>query len=199
MAARPTISPVRQVTGEIFLPDLERYRLHILAPSVVDVVESVGGWLFDRAMAGWQVTVLLASTGEDPLPIHILGGRVVALETERRPKWYCSSPDTLAVAADLCSRDIRIREEVQLTLNCGRGEVAMWGQTWPVELDSIAQVDIVEYRLSVAARAFKARALAAAARPVEPLPAVEVIRTNRTAMASARAGFTPPTPSGRRR
>jgi hypothetical protein len=144
----------------------------------------VGGWLFDRAMAGWEVTVLLTDTNEDPLPIHILGGAVVALETGPQRDWYRSSPDALAVAADLCGLDNRVREEVQLALDCGRTEVALWGRTWPTELDSSAHVDIAEYRLSIAARAFKARALAAAARPVEPMPAVEMLRTNRTAMAS---------------
>lgn len=199
MTARPTVSPVRLVAGEILFPELERYRLHVIAPSVVDVVESVGGWMFDHAMAGWEVTISLAGAGENPLPLSILGGEVVALETGRQRQRCRFSPDALAVASDLCSRDNRIRDEVQLALDSGRSEVALWGQTWPTELDSVAQVDLVEYRLSIAARAFKARALAAAARPVEPLPAVEVIRTNRTAMMSARAAFPPPATGGQRR
>ncbi|UNB54757.1 hypothetical protein [Mycolicibacterium sp. YH-1] len=198
MTARSAVSPVRVVAGDIFFPALERYRLHVIAPRVVGVVASVGGWLFDRAMAGWEVTVLLASTGEDPLPIHILGGEVVALETGPQREWYRTSPDALAVAADLCSRDNRIREKVQLALDRGRSEVALWGQSWPDELDSIAQVETVEYRLSVAARAFKARALAAAAWPVAPAPAIEVIRTNRTAIVSTRTTFPPRTPSSQR-
>ena len=41
----------------------------------------------------------------------------------------------------------------------------------------------------IAARAFKARALAAAAQPIESTPVVEVIRSNRTAMMSARTGL----------
>ena len=36
-----------------------RYRLDVVAGSVVDVVRFAGGWLFDRAMAGWDVSVLL--------------------------------------------------------------------------------------------------------------------------------------------
>lgn len=190
MTARPKVSPELVLAGEIPVPHLERYRLEVLAPSVVEVVESVGGWLFDRAMAGWQVTVLLESTREDPLPIHILGGEVATLDAVPHRDWYRTSPDSLAVAADLCSRDHRVRRKVQLALNCRRNEVALWGQTWPAELNSVVQLDKVEYRLSIAARAFKTRALAAAARPVEALPVVEVIRCNLTAMQS-RTAFPP--------
>jgi len=30
-----------------------RYRLDVVAADVADVVRFAGGWLFDRAMAGW--------------------------------------------------------------------------------------------------------------------------------------------------
>ncbi|MBV8789682.1 MAG: hypothetical protein JOZ00_23760, partial [Mycobacterium sp.] len=30
-----------------------RYRLDVVAASAADVVQSAGGWLYDRAMAGW--------------------------------------------------------------------------------------------------------------------------------------------------
>jgi hypothetical protein len=30
----------------------------VVAADVIDVVKFAGGWLFDRAMAGWDVTVL---------------------------------------------------------------------------------------------------------------------------------------------
>ncbi len=36
-----------------------RYRLDVIAPSVIDAVQFTGGWLFDRVMAGWDVTVLI--------------------------------------------------------------------------------------------------------------------------------------------
>ena len=41
-----------------------RYRLDVVAPSVPEVVKFAGGWLVDRVMAGWDVTVLI-SAGED--------------------------------------------------------------------------------------------------------------------------------------
>src|SRR3974377_1817445 len=54
-------------------------RLPVVAPGVVDVVQFAGGWLFDRAMAGWDVTVLLADHS-DCRPLHILGARILDLE-----------------------------------------------------------------------------------------------------------------------
>ena len=49
-----------------------RYRLDVVAPSVPEVVRFAGGWLVDRVMAGWDVTVLI-DTNEDLRPLEILG------------------------------------------------------------------------------------------------------------------------------
>ncbi|CAN5375376.1 hypothetical protein BH11ACT7_BH11ACT7_38130 [soil metagenome] len=150
-----------------------RYRLDVIAPSVVEVVQSAGGWLFDRAMAGWDVTVLVDGNDYDPLPLQILGAEVLDLETavhmDSRPR-----PDALAVAADVYGSNSRVQEGVRLALDGGRTEVTLWGQAWPAELDRTGSV---EHRLSVAARAFKARALAAAALPVDSISAVELFRS----------------------
>jgi len=45
-----------RVSGE-----LARYRLDVVAASAADAVRSAGGWLYDRSMAGWEVTGLDAS------------------------------------------------------------------------------------------------------------------------------------------
>ncbi len=34
-----------------------QYRLNVMAADVAGVVSGIGGWLFDRAMAGWRVSV----------------------------------------------------------------------------------------------------------------------------------------------
>ena len=36
-----------------------RHRLDVVAADTGDVVQTTGGWLFDRVMAGWEVNVLL--------------------------------------------------------------------------------------------------------------------------------------------
>ncbi|MGA8547342.1 MAG: hypothetical protein WB785_19075, partial [Mycobacterium sp.] len=56
-----------------------RYRLDVVAANVADVVRFAGGWLFDRAMAGWDVTVLLVDH-PDERPLQILGAQILDLE-----------------------------------------------------------------------------------------------------------------------
>ena len=136
-----------------------RYRLDVVSPTVLDAVQSAGGWIYDRVMAGWDVNVLV-SNDEDVRPLQILGAETLDLESvleswEQRPH-----PQTVAVAADLFDRDDRVRRGVLGALDQGATEVTLWGASLPDELGS--SVDAVEHRLSAAARAFKARALAAA-------------------------------------
>jgi hypothetical protein len=136
-----------------------RYRLDVVAPTVLDAVKSAGGWMYDRVMAGWDVTVLIG-TDEDVRPLEILGAEVRDLETvleswEDRPH-----PQTVAVAADLFGSDSRVRQHVLNALEQGATEVTLWGERLPVELDD--SVDSAQHHLSAAARAFKTQALAAA-------------------------------------
>lgn len=136
-----------------------RYRLDVVSPTVLDAVRFAGGWIYDRVMAGWDVTVLVNS-GEDVRPLEVLGAEALDLESvleswEQRPH-----PQTVAVAADLFDRDDRVRQGVLGALEQGATEVTLWGELLPTELNSA--VDSVEHRLSAAARAFKAQALAVA-------------------------------------
>ena len=55
----------------------DRYRLHVVATNIADVVTSIGGLIFDRAMAGWDVTVAVDGNVDDRA-IRIFGGRVAA-------------------------------------------------------------------------------------------------------------------------
>jgi hypothetical protein len=136
-----------------------RYRLDVVAPTVLDAVRFAGGWVYDRVMAGWDVTVLIGDDA-DVRPLEILGAQVRDLESvlaswEDRPH-----PQTIAVAADLFDRDSRVRKGVLTALDQGATEVTLWGERLPAELDN--SVDSVQHQLSAAARAFKAQALAAA-------------------------------------
>jgi hypothetical protein len=136
-----------------------RYRLDVVAASVLDVVRFAGGWLFDRSMAGWDVTVMITDQPDDR-PLQILGAQTVDLEhalasVDTRPR-----PQALAVAADLFGCDSRVRQGVLQALDHGVMEVTLWGETWPAELEE--SVGLVQHRLSMAAQTFKARALAAA-------------------------------------
>jgi hypothetical protein len=110
-----------------------RYRLDVVAASVADVVRFAGGWLFDRSMAGWDVSVLIADHLDDR-PLQILGAQIVDLEDalgsmESRPR-----PQALAAAADLFGCDSRVRQGVLRALDHGVTEVTLWGEpgrpTW---------------------------------------------------------------------
>jgi len=163
-----------------------RYRLDVVAPSVLDAVRFAGGWVYDRVMAGWDVTVLVGAD-DDVRPLEILGAEVRDLESvleswEERPH-----PQTVAVAADLFDRDARVRQGVLEALEQGATEVTLWGERLPAELDS--SVDSVQHRLSSAARAFKAQALAAANAPVAAVGHTEIFRCGM--MASVAADLVP--------
>lgn len=136
-----------------------RYRLDVVAPSVEGAVRAAGGWMFDRVMAGWDVRVLVAP-GDDDRALQILGADTGDLEDALEIGADGQRPHALAVAADMYGSDARIREGVRQAIASGQTEVTLWGEDWPADLDH-GGVDSVEHRLSVAARAFKAQALAA--------------------------------------
>ncbi|MDT7761645.1 MAG: hypothetical protein QOC63_1065 [Mycobacterium sp.] len=159
-----------------------RYRLDVVAPTVLDAVRFAGGWVYDRVMAGWDVTVLVGD-GEDTRPLEILGAEVLDLESvlaswEDRPH-----PQTVAVAADLFDRDARVRRGVLEALDQGATEVTLWGEGLPAELDE--SVDSVQHQLSAAARAFKAQALAAANDPAADVGRTETFRCGMMASVAA--------------
>lgn len=164
-----------------------RYRLDVVAPSVAEVVRNAGGWLVDRVMAGWDVTVMI--TGDDEIrPLQILGVETADLETvmqlwEERPH-----PQTVAVAAELFVSDARVREGVLGALEQGLTEVTLWGEHWPEELDST--VDSVQHELSAAARAFKAQALAATG-DTDPFGRTEAFRCGVMSCPSVAADLVP--------
>ena len=151
-----------------------RYRLDIVAASVTDVVTFAGGWMFDRVMAGWDVTVLIAGS-EDVRPIQILGADTLDLETALGMWAQRPHPHALAVSADLFARDARVRRGVLEALEHGTTEVTLWGESWPSELERT--VDSVQHPLSAAARAFKAQALNALAEPAVSVGSTEVFRS----------------------
>ena len=151
-----------------------RYRLDVVAANVADVVRFAGGWLFDRAMAGWDVTVLLADH-PDERPLQILGVQTLDLEYALATAGHRPPPQTLAVAADLFDCDPRVRQGVLQALDQGATEVTLWGQTWPAELED--SVGLVQHRLSAAAQAFKAHAFAAAALSPSAIEPIETFRS----------------------
>ena len=143
-----------------------RYRLDVVAASVADVVRFAGGWLFDRAMAGWDVTVLLADHAADhpdDRPLQILGARTLDLEDALGRSGRNPSP---APGPGGGGGSVRMRLAGAARRVAGprswrhRGHAV--GENWPAELDD--SVGLVQHRLSMAAQIFKSQALAAARR-----------------------------------
>ncbi|MCV7031800.1 hypothetical protein [Mycobacterium sherrisii] len=168
-----------------------RYRLDVVASSVLDVVRFAGGWLFDRSMAGWDVTVLLTDLADHPdlRPLQIIGAQPLDLEDALASIKDRPRPQALAAAADLVGCDSRVRQGVLQALDHGVTEVILWGETWPAELDGT--VGLVQHRLSVAAQVFKGKALAAAALPGCSIGHTESFRSGLLAFPSVAADLVP--------
>ncbi len=151
-----------------------RPRLTVLTPSTAEAVRCAGGWLFDQVLAGWDVTVVTAQT-DDPRPLEILGARPRELDVICAD-YPIMGPclQSVAVRTDLYDADERVRGLVLAAAESGGAEIRLWGEVWPEDFDGRA--DSVSHRLSLAARAFKAQAMAAADLRGEPAADTEVFR-----------------------
>ncbi|MEB3980597.1 hypothetical protein OQ968_04885 [Mycobacterium sp. 663a-19] len=148
-----------------------RYRLDVVAAGAADVVQSAGGWLYDRVMAGWEVTVALPRDC-DPRPLRILGVATAELGAQ------LAGPTSqgLAVGAEAFAADERVRERVLESLDNGLTEVALWGDGWPLGVNRA--MTRAQHVLSGAARTFKGHALAAAGIPCAPVDPTEPLLCN---------------------
>jgi hypothetical protein len=151
-----------------------KYRLDVVASSPADVVCSVGGWLYDRVRAGWEVTVLLPQQS-DTRPLQILGMQAADLDSQipRASPGYVARG--LAVSADMFASDIRIRQEVLTALDRWMTEVTLWHDGWPLAVGH--RTTTVQHVLSAAARAFKRHALTAAGIS-DPVGPTETLRSD---------------------
>ncbi|MGK8490478.1 hypothetical protein [Nocardia asiatica] len=149
------------------------------APGVADVVRYAGGWLFDRTVAGWEVTVLV-SDHPDTRPLRILGATVLDLDQFLAAPMRETWPHAIAVASEMYLGDSRIRDGVLDCLDRGLTEVTMWGEGLPAELDH--RVGAVQHRVSLAGRAFKARALQAAGLATDVVSHTEAFRAAESPM-----------------
>jgi hypothetical protein len=149
-----------------------RYQVTVIAASVSDLVGSAGGWICDKARAGWDVRVALTDD-HDTRPLAILGASPLGVDTELSDVMTMASHGgALAVSAAALADD-RIRAGVLGILKRGLTQVTVWGQDWPTEFGRKANP--VEHRLSSAARAFKAHALGVATVSKSPIAGTETL------------------------
>jgi hypothetical protein len=138
----------------------DRYRLHVVATNIADVVTSLGGLIFDRAMAGWDVSVVVDGGTDrviDDRPIRILGGRVAKRLEDR--VGLLGRPHLLAVATDVTVKSDAVRRQVLAAGNDKEAEVLLWGRHHPTNLN--CRFVAARHRPSAAAHVFKSQALAA--------------------------------------
>jgi hypothetical protein len=150
-----------------------------IAPSAAEAVQYAGGWLFDQVLAGWDVTVATAEAG-DPRPLDILGVTARDFDAVFTAPMLGPCLQAIVLRADLYRDDERVRRLVLAAAGAGRAEIRLWGEVslWdeirPADFDGSG--DPVSHRLSLAARAFKAQALAAADLGGAPTAETEVFR-----------------------
>lgn len=163
-----------------------KYRIDVVGFNAADVVWSAGGWLYDRAMAGWEVNVLLPEV-RDIRPLQILGVRTRDVDSELPTIGRGVRNHGLAVSAEVFECDARVRATVLEALGPGLTEVTLWGDGWPAEVQR--EVGIVEYRLGAAARAFKSQALAAAEMTHRSVGLTETFFADKRSCSSVNSGL----------
>ena len=135
---------------------INHHQLTVLAAGVADLVRLAGGWLYDQARAGWDVTVWMPGHC-DPRPLTILGVRMLTGDRDTILREALGN-GALAVTAELLRADPDVRVAMMEAVKRGESAVTVVGP-WPSELG--APIEPAGHQLSVAARAFKARALSA--------------------------------------
>ncbi|MFZ0904115.1 MAG: hypothetical protein WAN71_09605 [Mycobacterium sp.] len=147
-----------------------RYQLCVVAHDVGELVDFAGGWMCDRALAGWDLSVALPEP-YDLRPLQIIG--VTTLLSHQRFAAINDGDTTtsIAVTPGIVENNDHIRGVVLRALDQPAIEVTFWGPSIPSDLHG--QLARRQYRLSGAARAFKAQALAAAAVPAAAISPTE--------------------------
>jgi len=132
-----------------------RHRFDIHASSVAAVVRAAGGWIFDRAMEGWDIRVTVPCP-DDVRPLRILGADV-------------ASAGRRTVDIEHLHHDPVICRCSAASWKEPAAQAVLWESGWSAQARNV-RVDELEHRLSSAALAFKACALNAAGTESEVRP-----------------------------
>ena len=155
-------------------------RVAVIGRDAAQVVRFSGGWMFDQALAGWDVNVLTLEDG-NVRPLRILGANPHDLAPLLAPGIAVGQClHAVVVPAALYHAEEGVRRIARNAMEAGSAELLLWdeeqspagGLPDPVPVGAVhgpggpAQGPVpVRHRLSLAARAFKAQALAAARVP----------------------------------
>ena len=140
-------------------------RVAVIGRDAAEVVRFSGGWMFDQALAGWDVNVLTLDDG-NLRPLRILGANPHHLAPLLAPGVAVGQClHSVVVPADLYHAEEGVRRIARNAMESGSAELLLWdeGQSPDSGLVRPSAGPVpVRHRLSIAARAFKAQALAAA-------------------------------------
>jgi hypothetical protein len=166
----------------------DKYRLVAVASTVSDVVLNAGGYLFDNAASGWDITVYIEDWAHRRA-LQILGVTPAQLGNIRALKPEDECPQVIVISAALSAPRTAIGRYVRSAID-RHAELAMWG---PAEPTSTRQA--VDHHLSAAACAFKQQALIATGQP--SVPELEETETFHRNTGVASAAFWPQRPKTR--
>lgn len=146
-----------------------RYRVLAIATDLDDLLWFAGGWMFDRASAGWTVDVVVTSQHSDHRPLTILGANPIHLTAITSPS-ESTPPLEVLIAVSSVHREGLSRDYAREAFDRGNPDITIWGAIR--DTDS-APLRTVTHHLSPAARAFKIQALLAAGRRVDTVASTE--------------------------
>ncbi len=127
-----------------------RYRVLVVGPSFRDVVQHLGGWLFDITAGGREVTVIAADQ-QNAHSLKIIGAS--ALDFEQALPFTKLKPDAVVASVDSYRSDERVRACVSEWVDLRLSSTFLWGQSIPAEFDGVVRAS--SHRVSSAGRAFK--------------------------------------------
>ena len=139
--------------------ELGRYQFQVVAGNIADVVMSIGGLIFDRAMAGWDVSVVLGDSGRasDDRPVRILGARLGEWMSNRDAAQALPRPHLFAVAGDVMVTSDAVRRHVAALAGDSGTDVLLWGRQHPTTFPRALVA--ARHQPSAAAQVFKSHAL----------------------------------------
>jgi hypothetical protein len=142
-------------------PSANPYRLEVFTPSVREAVGEAGGWIVDKVLAGWTVTVITDEADNGARAVKILGSQVSVHSALLDAT--CPPPYAIALTSTFSAEEGRLQTFISQTLGNHATELRLIG-TRPTRPRDFVLLPTT-HLLSPAARAFKAHSLAAAGLP----------------------------------
>lgn len=145
----------------------------VLGSSVAEVVDCLGGWIFDRALAGCETIVFTPPPG-DTRALEILGAKAADYGDIPVVPGWCDGFGVLAVSAGIYAADEKARAAVSARRSDGTSRTYLWGEQSAAGAGREFAV-ITPHQVSLAGQAFKRQALTAAGLPADRQSAAELL------------------------